>query len=138
MSQEQADLYAYATAEHGNVLPGGAVSDDDPAFSANDVRRMCARVVLGSKRRTNNRTRQRSVEVDVNLHSAQSVLQYRGHYGPNGIDMTLVLPAVLRVSRIRGSPCESRILHASCVLCSPLQSSAALPPKTRLHLLFTY
>ena len=47
MSQEQADLYAYATAEHGNVLPGGAVSDDDPAFSANDVRRMCARVVLG-------------------------------------------------------------------------------------------
>ena len=47
MAQEQVDLYAYATAEHGNALPGGAVSDDDPAFSANDVRRMCARVVLG-------------------------------------------------------------------------------------------
>ncbi len=47
MSQEQADLYAYATAEHGNVLPGGAANDDDPAFSANDVRHVCARVVLG-------------------------------------------------------------------------------------------
>ena len=47
MHQEQSDLYTYATAEHGNVLPGGAADDDAPAFSANDVRRMCARVVLG-------------------------------------------------------------------------------------------
>ncbi len=42
--QEQKDLYIFATAEHGNVLPGAAANDDAPAFSANDVRHLCARV----------------------------------------------------------------------------------------------